>query len=88
MSSKSVADASLEEKRQAGSHPDSVRTRQGVVYQDISFQRTHRILGALEKITSSQSSIEHGGTSALFNFMALLTLLKEIWYIGLKRYGV
>ena len=40
------------EKRQACIHPDSVKTRQQAIDQDISFSRTHRFLGAWEQITN------------------------------------
>ena len=46
------------EKRQARTHPDSVKNRQRVIDQDIFFSRTHQFLGAWEQITNDPEILE------------------------------
>ena len=57
-SSKPVPKASSTEKRQASTHPDSVKTRQQAIDQDILFPRTHQFLGAWEQITNDPEILE------------------------------
>ena len=57
-SSEPIPKASSAEKRQASTHPDSVKTRQRAIDQDISFPRTHQFLGAWEQITNDPEILE------------------------------
>ena len=46
------------EKRQAGTHPDSVKIRQRAIDQDILFPKTHQFLGAWEQITNDPETLK------------------------------